>query len=54
MTPPQTVGKAKKPKMSLPDENFDQEGLEVQDMADNNNHTDDDDAWKPTPSRQRI
>ncbi|GAW09462.1 cysteine proteinase [Lentinula edodes] len=54
ITPPQTVVKAKKPKTSLPDENFDQEGLEVQDMADHNNNNDDDDAWKPTPSRQQI
>ncbi|KAJ4481474.1 hypothetical protein C8J55DRAFT_560036 [Lentinula edodes] len=45
-TPPQTVGKAKKPKMSLPDENFDQEGLN--DLSDNNNNNDDDDAWKPS------
>ncbi|KAJ3853169.1 ubiquitin C-terminal hydrolase [Lentinula lateritia] len=52
ITPPQTVGKAKKPKISLSDENF--EGLEVQEMADNNNNKDDDDAWKPTPSHQPI
>ncbi|KAJ3876634.1 cysteine proteinase [Lentinula edodes] len=54
ITPPQTVVKAKKPKMSLADENFDQEGLGVRDIVENNNNNDDDDAWKPTPSRQQI